>query len=270
MHVHVPKCGGSTFRGTLQRNFKEAYYSCSTLMDQRIYSKKEVGIILKRNPWLHCYSDHKLSLDLPYDADQYKIEALAFVRDPLSHFLSHYFWAKNNVKAVHAARGKSLDEYLEIRMSNPDGKRYLSQIKHLNPAGSENPSVDFVRTTLEKHNVSLFPIEEYDKACIYLERRWPDKFTDLSYTQANVSKKDSSVSPEQSERIKELIKPEFELIELANTSFNEKFSELFTREEAEKALADFKKRCSRKSNPLQIKSRKIGKRFVKYVTVKFT
>jgi hypothetical protein len=66
-HVHVPKAGGSTLRQLMNRNFGKGYYNSVSLLESKQYTRQDVYEIAKSQPWLRCMSDHKLSLDLPYD-----------------------------------------------------------------------------------------------------------------------------------------------------------------------------------------------------------
>ncbi len=76
-HVHVRKCGGSTFHNQiLYRIFQSAFVRDSSLIDDR-YGRDQVSEILSNCPWLQAYSSHKISLDLPYASDLARQIAIA-------------------------------------------------------------------------------------------------------------------------------------------------------------------------------------------------
>ena len=73
IHVHVPKAGGSTLRQLFNRNFGEGFYNSNSLLETKQYTCDDVSEIVRCHPWLRCFSDHKLSLDLPYDHDDAQV-----------------------------------------------------------------------------------------------------------------------------------------------------------------------------------------------------
>lgn len=251
MHVHVPKCGGSTLRYVLSRNFEEGYYSGHTLMDQLIYTKDQIEVILNRNPWLRCYSDHKLSLDLPYESENYNLNAFAFTRDPVDQFVSYYFWGKYIQKSNHPVRSMSLDQYIDYVIHKTGTTKIAKQIRHLNPPGVERPNIDFIRETVERHNVILLPMEQYNLSCVLLEKIDPQSFRNMAYMKENVSPRNEDVTEAQLDRIRELVQEDLVLKEYTDQRFAKALDQYLPLEKREASLADFKNRCEKLANPVE-------------------
>ena len=95
LHVHVPKAGGSTLRQLMNRNFGDGYYNSRSLLETKQYTRADVSEIVRCHPWVTCFSDHKLSLDLPFGHPEATVHAFAYVRDPVERFISRYFFHRN-------------------------------------------------------------------------------------------------------------------------------------------------------------------------------
>ena len=73
------------------------HYGRSVLSDRVFkYSAEDVSSVFRQFPYCRCFSDHKLSVELPWD--QFDITAICFVRDPVERFLSHYFYTRQESK----------------------------------------------------------------------------------------------------------------------------------------------------------------------------
>ena len=114
-HVHVRKCGGSTFHSQILKTaFGEAFYRDSSLIEYQ-YTREQVEEILANCPWLRAYSSHKISLDLPYDTSAARLWAITFVRDPIARFRSHYFYLRQHARDWdRRAKQLSLPEYTQF------------------------------------------------------------------------------------------------------------------------------------------------------------
>ena len=133
-HVHVRKCGGSTFYSQiLSRLFESSFFRDRSLIDDR-YSRDQVSEILENCPWLRAYSSHKISLDLPYDSKLARPIAIAFVRDPIERFYSHYRYVSQHHRSWDEdAQQKSLEEYTThvIEQDWLQSQRQFSQLEQL-------------------------------------------------------------------------------------------------------------------------------------------
>ena len=87
LHVHVPKAGGSTLRQLMNRNFGDGYYNSNSLLETKQYTRDDVSEIVRCHPWVRCLSDHKLSLDLPWNHESASVHAISYVREPVERFI---------------------------------------------------------------------------------------------------------------------------------------------------------------------------------------
>lgn len=247
-HVHVRKCGGSTFhREILGRNFGTGAYRDSSLIDYQ-YSAAQVLQILENCPWLRAYSSHKVSLDLPYENSVSQIRAITFVRDPIQRFVSHYFYLRNHSKAWDPeAKRLSIDEY--IRCSVDSGKLHreaqMSQLVQLTGSSGQEGLVrldQYLRT----EQVCLFPLERFDEACLLLERVFPADFKSCHYQRvANRSKADQQPTDKSLSVLSEqLDAAEFELHSRARDWIDRAIIKAWdVPSMRERAMIDFHRRC---------------------------
>jgi hypothetical protein len=247
LHVHVPKAGGSTLRQLMNRNFGKGFYNSTSLFEVKQYSREEVGEIVRCHPWLKCFCDHKLSLDLPFESEHAQVFALAYVRDPLERFISRYFFHRHFEVVNCIAQRLSFREFayseLEEKNCHPQTN---SQIYFLNGSRSFT-DMQIIDKALATRRAYLFPIERFDESCICLERLFPAMFSDLSYVRANVSNKDAEVSEEDRQYVKQFLVEDEPVFELANQFLDRLLQSTFSsQEDREEALADFKDRCSRR------------------------
>lgn len=247
-HVHVRKCGGSTFHNQiLSRIFQSGFVRDSSLIDDR-YDREQVSEILANCPWLQAYSSHKISLDLPYDSSLARPIAIAFVRDPIQRFCSHYRYVNQHQRSWEpTAQRHSLDEYTHLAIEEGwlKTQRHLSQLSQL--CGARGASgFELVQTYAKSEQVLLFPVERFDDACVVLERLFPQELGDCRYSmKVNETRPGPSLSKDSHSRLQMAIEPEeFELTRWVDNQLDLLLASLFSSPSRyQEALAEFQKRC---------------------------
>ncbi|MEM9412985.1 MAG: sulfotransferase family 2 domain-containing protein, partial [Planctomycetota bacterium] len=164
LHVHVPKAGGSTIRQLMNRTFGKGYYNSNSLLETKQYLREDVSEIIRCHPWLHGFSDHKLSLDLPFESEHAKVHALCFVRDPVSRFVSRFFFHRNFEEVNCIAQKMSFRQFAEMELvqqyAHPQTN---SQIRFLN-GNQDDQSLEIIHQAIETGRTFLFPVEKFDHA----------------------------------------------------------------------------------------------------------
>lgn len=247
LHVHVPKAGGSTLRQLMNRNFSPGYYNSNSLLETKQYTQFDVSEIVRCHPWVTCFSDHKLSLDLPYDHEHANVLALCYVRDPVERFISRYFFHRHFEEVNCIAQRMSFRDFAVAELENEDvHPQTNSQIYFLNGGVSET-DLTVIESAVSTGQAFLFPIERFDESCIVMEQRFPDHFKDLSYVRANVSKKDAEISEEDREFVRKHLIADYSLFDLARDEMDRKLEETFPDPTARSArLAEFQDLCDRR------------------------
>lgn len=247
MHVHVPKAGGSTLRQLMNRNFGKGYYNSTSLLETKQYTRDDVSEIVRCHPWVTCMSDHKLSLDLPYDHADADVYGLAFVREPVERFISRYFFHRHFEEVQCLAQRLSFRDFAQAELVEHWAHPQTNSQIHFLSCGRTSTDLDFIRAVLETKRAFLFPIERFDEACAALEYRFPQFFPDLSYVRANVSNKDIEISTADRQWVSQLLEPDQPVYQLAHRQLD-LFSTLTfpTQSDAAAHLADFQDRCQRR------------------------
>ena len=245
LHVHVPKAGGSTLRHLMSRNFRNAYYNSTSLLEIKQYECDDIRAIITNHRWLKCFSDHKLSLDLPFDHRDSTVYALTFVRDPVDRFISRYFFYRHFQQVECLAQTASLREFAEAELIRGETHPSTnSQVYFLNGFRSHT-DMTVIEDAIATQRGFVFPVERFDDACVCLERLHPEAFSDLSYVTVNVSKKDKEILAEDREFVRPFLENDYPLIEIANQHLDDTIDRAFENQrEFEKALKEFQHRCN--------------------------
>ena len=247
LHVHVPKAGGSTLRQLMNRNFGKGYYNSQSLLETKQYTREDVSEIVRCHPWVKCFSDHKLSLDLPFHHDEYQIQALSYVRDPVERFISRYFFHRHFEEVNCIAQRMSFRDFANAELIEQQvHPQTNSQIYFLN-GGRSFDDMSLIREAIATGRAFLFPIERFDESCVCLERLFPTTFSDLSYVRANVSKKDAEISDADYALAQRYLKIDQPVVDLAHQFLDQTLEQAFhSDDDRESALAEFQDRCSRR------------------------
>lgn len=189
MHIHIVKNAGTTFESILQMNFGADYVSDTALFFHQ-YTCEEVGRLIDAQPFMRAYSSHKLSLSLPFDRTDRQVIAIAFVRDPVQRFQSHYEMharrhARNKDTAPNVAK-MSRRDYIGWALEQGNLLGYIDgQLRYLTPECVSTS--DAVEQAVKSGQLLLFPVDRFNDACILLENRFPDYFRNCAYSRRNAA-----------------------------------------------------------------------------------
>lgn len=242
-HVHVPKAGGSTLRQLMNRNFGKGYYNSVSLLESKQYTRQDVWEIAKSQPWLRCMSDHKLSLDLPYDFSEAVVHAYAFVRDPVDRYISRYFYHRNAEIECAAKTANDFREFINYELVEGHVEPHVrSQLCFLNQ-GRAFDDLSVVEQALATNRAFLFPVERFDDAAVCLETMFPQSFRDLSYVRVNQAERTYPVDDETLVLLRDRLAADGPLYALACQELERCIQTCFPyREDFEIALRDFQAR----------------------------
>ena len=196
VHLHIPKCGGSSVTDVLSRNFGQDLVTTNSILNDYQYDAAQVARIIDHHPRLKCLTGHKLSLDLPFDRSDLDIQAVTWVRDPVERFVSHYFYHRNHTDLVPETKFMDFNEYVEWALKHENQKMYIDgQTKFLSGG-----SLESIRLMATEGKLLLFPLSKLQQSLYSLGHRFPDAFMDVTIGNKNVSRKDM-ILPENSRRL---------------------------------------------------------------------
>ena len=247
LHVHVPKAGGSTLRHLMRRNFGDDFYNAASLLETKQYSRVDVREIVRCHPQYKCISDHKFSLDLPYESEFVNIKAFSYVRDPVDRFVSRYFFHRHFEEVNCIAQRMSFREFANAELIGQQAHPQTNSQIHFLTCGRSTEDLSLIENSLATGKAFLFPIERFDESCICLEKLDPVAFPDLSYVRSNVSKRDADISDSERALVHRYLKIDQPVCDLADDFLNQTLTTTFdSMEQRQAALAEFKDRCSRR------------------------
>lgn len=204
IHVHIPKCGGSSFVEALKHKHGKGFKTTNSILNDYQYNARQIEKIIKHYPSCTCLSGHKLSLHLPYNSQEFSLFVISLIRDPVDRFLSHYFYHRQQKNAcwVPQTKNMKLEEYIQWALEAENQPAYIDgQVKFLSGMSGEK-GYQWIRTYSDKENVLLLPLEKYDQALNMLHRHYPDYFDQNETLQINKSYKDQPIPEELMKRIR--------------------------------------------------------------------
>ena len=243
-HIHIPKTGGTSLREMFRDNFKAGYFSAFSLLEhQKLRLIETESIIENHWRWLRCYSDHRLSLELPFDTDLADLKAIAFVREPVDQIVSQFHFQQSKSSRMKVSYDESLNHFLESRYRKEGRWAYHLQIRRLMGI-TQHKNIGEIAELISKKKLILLPLDQFELACVVLESLYPAEFHDLHYARKNVGLKKSNETPEKcKDLIRELAAPDFSLYSLAQKFLSDAASEVFQNElEQSAAVSAFHER----------------------------
>jgi hypothetical protein len=219
VHIHIPKCGGSTFTEILKSNHGSGFLTTNSVLNNYQYSPDQVLDILDHHPKCTCLTGHKLSIDLPYDCARYSLKASTFVRDPIDRFVSHYFFHRNHTDWVPEAKKMDLSSYIDWALRDGHQRMYINgQTRFLTGATSKE-SLEKLKSLINR-GFLLLPLSRFDEVLLILSKLFPHSFAHIQNEPRNVSTKDQRVTDDQKERIRNFCKIDTQLCQLAEDNFD--------------------------------------------------
>ena len=189
VHLHIPKCGGTTVADFLSRRFGPDLYSTNSILNDYQYNAAQVAKIIRHYPNLRCLTGHKLSLDLPFSDQDIDIQAFTWIRDPIDRFISHYFFHRNHTASVPEAKTMNLLEYTEWALKHRNQQMYINGQTRFLSGGS----LKTIRSIVTDGKLLLFPLSKLQESFYTLSDKFPETFSDVVVKIRSVSKKDQSI-----------------------------------------------------------------------------
>ena len=234
--VHIPKCAGSTLRAIMRRNFREGYMEEYRLLEPRAlrYRREDLDRLIDFVPRLRFFSGHCISADLPYDRADLEVIGIAAVRDPVERILSWYSYNRNSHRYDQIEKRQDLGSYLENAIREydygADPWRWC-QIPDLVDLHGAN-GLARIGQLVEQRKLFLFPMQRFDEMMCFLERTWPQDFTDCAYAEReNPSTYDQALTAEIRQKLERLsalppIQEDIRLVGLADKELTQMIAAL--------------------------------------------
>ena len=245
-HIHIWKTGGVSFYSICRRNFGRGFHRDSMLIQNWYLSREQLEWLLDYHGWLRCYSCHMLSGDLPYERKSEEVIGVAFVREPVSRFVSSYNFQRGDTYLGGHAKSQAFGDFVRnalVDVNNPwwrDGQTFA-----LGGSGDED-GLRRIRERVGRGQLILLPTERFDESCLLLEQLFPADFRDCRYARMNVSQRRDTDYEMQRDIIGRYMRADSALWAYANDFLDSKLQEYFPTEASRNDhLRKFRRRCRR-------------------------
>lgn len=251
IHLHIVKCGGTTFQDILAQNFtankRSFLWEHHFLFHQ--YTQQQFGQLIDNAPFVEAYSSHHISLELPLDRTDKNIQVISYVRNPVDRFLSYYYMQHKapqySLQTAPMARFMNLDEYITYALEEGNVEEHVKkgQLWYMT-TDTGNQGLEQVKKLVEDGKLDLFPLERFDESCLVLQKKFPESFKNIIYRNKNVSQKKEIATPAQRERIASFFSAqEFELHRFSQQLIVDQLAQFFSKETQQSALEQYRKAC---------------------------
>jgi hypothetical protein len=232
--LHFEKCGGSTVAHAFRKQLKNfAYHDFSrfhTLFPEKSLSaSSQLGrpVFEYRENLLHYFLSNEtlrfvgghfqVSPDV-LEAYQESWQFMTLLREPVSRWLSHYFYNRFKNRQ-HAAITVSIDEYLHTTRAQALGQDYINLLTgtgdYQEGKSLAQPSKDHIekaKDVIDRFDVigTLDHFEEFEQE-VREDLEWPIRIGHENKSPVSEKKKEKEVSPAIREKIEDLCAPNKEL-----------------------------------------------------------
>ena len=245
-HVHIWKTGGVSFYSICKRNFGESFRRDIMLIQNWFLTREQLEWLLGYHGWLRCYSCHMLSGDLPYERDNEDVVGIAFVREPVSRFISSYNFQKGDAYLGGHAKTHAFEDFVRKALVDVDDPWWRNGQTFTLGGSRDEAGWSRIVQRVAKGQLILLPTERFDESCVLLERLFPDDFKDCRYTRMNVSQRRDVGFDMQRETIAKYMDQDSRLWAYANEYLDSKLAELLSDEvQRQEYLSDFRRRCEK-------------------------
>lgn len=263
--IHIPKCGGMTFHSILQRNLGDSYLQTNQGLREGPLLTQDIKSYIEEKGQRFGIGGHRIRLDLPFfDCPNVEIKAISFIRSPIERIRSHYFYVnalKSNFGKDTVIRNLSYQEYLNYLVEHPEEATKIGEYQLSYLFGKQKPSFSYLERLISNQHLLLFPLDQFDKACLFLEKKFPDTIKDASYTKRNFRKNDKESSTKNIEnKLAKICIQDSKLYQVANEQISLLLSSIYSERELQQAEKDFKYRCLQRQyiySPIQEFCRKV-------------
>lgn len=179
--IHIPKAGGATFHQILLRNLGTEYLYIPDVFSEGPLPEEKIKWALNNGTHLKAIGGHRISARLPFDETPFNLVAIAFLRNPVQRFISEYHYVKKLGTHPEINKSDSLESFVSEITENPEKHSWYwnTQFKMF------QVPMDRISRLVEQGKLHLFPLERFDEALIFLKKRYPGTFLEVSYRQEN-------------------------------------------------------------------------------------
>lgn len=250
VHIHLPKCGGTSFNEVLWRNFRLGFRMDYGRFGMLRPTADEVEWVLWRNTSIQAIAGHRFHTRLNYRTSSHGIVALTFVRDPVQHITSTYnFMRRKSYPGISQLTIQEAAEWMLGLTKLPDMKIpwfLRGQVEHLDP----DRDLDRIERLVERGSLYVFPVERFADACLLLGHRFPEHFRHISFRVKNVTPRVQEADSRVVELLHQHREDAFRLHDRACRWLEEALAEAMTPAELERARARQRRRNAYLRSPL--------------------